>query len=136
MAQGAAAWAQALFRWSPGDVHGLSTRDVTLSSLSTACTRPSRPCGKRHAARCAHCAGAPPALVSLRSREDRPECLVAQVVNESLRSAVERAEASLPARLDGITLAELPKGCDNRLKAHRLVDGAAIHRLEDHHGRD
>ncbi len=80
--------------------------------------------------------GAPPALVSLRFREDRPGCLVAQAVNESLRSAVERAEASLPARLDGITLAELPKGFDNRLKAHRLADGAAIHRLEDHHGRD
>lgn len=83
-----------------------------------------------------HMALGAPALVSLGFREDRPECLVAQVVNESLRSAVEHAEASLLARLDGITLAELSKGFDSRLRAHRLADGAAIHRLEDHHGRD
>jgi DNA-binding IscR family transcriptional regulator len=78
--------------------------------------------------------GAPP-LVSLGFREDRPECLVAQVVNESLRSAVAQAEASLLARLDGITLAELSKGFDRRLKARRPADGSAIHRLEDHHGQ-
>lgn len=83
-----------------------------------------------------HTALGAPALVSLGFREDRPECLVAQVVNESLRSAVEHAEASLLARLDGITLAELSKGFDSRLRAHRLADGAAIHRLEDHHGGD
>ena len=83
-----------------------------------------------------HMALGAPALVSLGFREDRPECLVAQVVNESLRSAVEQAEASLLARLDGITLAELSRGFDSRLKTHQLADGAAIHRLEDHHGRD
>lgn len=83
-----------------------------------------------------HIALGAPALVSLGFREDRPECLVAQVVNESLRSAVEQAEASLLARLDRITLAELSKGFDTRLKAHRQADGSAIHRLEDHHGRD
>ncbi len=83
-----------------------------------------------------HMALGAPALVSLGFREDRPECLVAQVVNESLRSAMEQAEASLLARLDGITLAELSKGFNRRLKAHRLVDGAALHRLEDHHGED
>ena len=77
-----------------------------------------------------------PALVSLGFREDRPDCLVAQVVNESLRSAMEQAEASLLARLDGITLAELSKGFESRLTAHRLADGSAIHRLEDHHGQD
>jgi len=83
-----------------------------------------------------HMALGAPALVSLGFREDRPECLVAQVVNESLRSAVEQAEASLLARLDGITLAELSEGFNIRLKAHRLADGSAIHRLEDHHGHD
>jgi len=79
--------------------------------------------------------GAPP-LVSLGFREDRPECLVAQVVNESLMSAMEQAEASLLSRLDGITLAELSKGFDSRLKAIRMADRAAIHRLEDHHGHN
>ena len=83
-----------------------------------------------------HMALGAPALVSLGFREDRPECLVAQVVNESLRSAVEQTEASLLARLDGITLAELSKGFDSRLKAHRPADRSAIHRLEDHHGQD
>mgnify|MGYP001550756017 FL=1 len=83
-----------------------------------------------------HMALGAPALVSLGFREDRPECLVAQVVNESLRSAVAQAEASLLSRLDGITLAQLSKGFDSRLRTHRLAHGVAIHRLEDHHGRD
>jgi DNA-binding IscR family transcriptional regulator len=79
--------------------------------------------------------GAPP-LVSLGFREDRPACLVAQVVNESLRNAMAQAEASLLARLDGITLAELSTGFDSRLKARRPAGGSAIHRLEDYHGQD
>jgi Rrf2 family protein len=83
-----------------------------------------------------HMALGAPALVSLGFREDRPECLVAQVVNESLKSAMKQAEASLLSRLEDITLAELSKGFDRRLKAHRVADRAAIHRLEDHHDRD
>lgn len=83
-----------------------------------------------------HMALGAPALVSLGFREDRPECLVAQVVNESLRSAMEEAEASLLARLDGITLAELSKGFASRVRAHRPADGPAIHHLEDHHVQD
>ena len=79
--------------------------------------------------------GGPP-LVSLGFREDRPECLVAQVVNESLRTAVQQAEASLLARLESITLAELSRGFDHRLKAHRLAGASPTHRLEDHHGQD
>jgi len=83
-----------------------------------------------------HMALGAPALVSLGFRDEHPECLVAQVVNESLLSAVAQAEASLLARLDGITLAELSKGFDRRLKARRPAGGSAIHRLEDHHGQN
>lgn len=83
-----------------------------------------------------HLALGAPALVSLGFREDRPECLVAQVVNDSLRTAMQEAEASLLSRLDGITLAQLSKGFDSRLRAYRPTKGAAFHRLEDHHGQD
>lgn len=76
--------------------------------------------------------GAPP-LVSLGFRQDQPECLVAQVVNQSLRAAMEQAEASLLACLDGITLAALSKGFDSRLTAHRLAGASTTYRLEDHH---
>lgn len=79
--------------------------------------------------------GAPP-LVSLGFREDRPECLVAQVVNESLQTEIAQAEASLLSRLDAITLAELSKGFEQRLKSHRRAGGAIAHRLEDHHDQD
>lgn len=82
-----------------------------------------------------HVALGAPLLVSLGFREDRPECLVAQVVNESLQSAVQEAEASLLGRLEGITLAELSQGFNHRLRAHRHTGTAAAHRLEDHHGQ-
>ncbi|GAA4338568.1 Rrf2 family transcriptional regulator [Variovorax defluvii] len=78
--------------------------------------------------------GAPP-LVTLGFREDRPECLVAQVVNESLQSAVQEAEASLLGRLEAITLSELSQGFNHRLRAHRRAGAASAHRLEDHHGQ-
>lgn len=83
-----------------------------------------------------HMALGAPALVSLGFREDRPECLVAQVVNESLQAAMQQAEASLLASLEGITLAELSLGFNNRLKTHRLAGTSTTHRLEDHHGQD
>lgn len=77
-----------------------------------------------------------PALVSLGFREDRPECLVAQVVNESLRNAMEAAETSLLASLDGITLAELAKSFTSRMEAQVRRHGKPIHRLEDHHAQN
>lgn len=83
-----------------------------------------------------HMALGAPALVSLGFREDRPECLVAQVVNESLQSAMRQAEEALLARLEGITLAELARGFDQRLRAHRRAGAATAHRLEDHHAQD
>lgn len=80
-----------------------------------------------------HTALGAPALVSLGFRDDRPECLVAQVVNESLQAAMQEAEASLLARLGGITLAQLSQGFTTRLRRHRRAGGPAPHRLEDHH---
>ena len=83
-----------------------------------------------------HMALGAPALVSLGFREDRPECLVAQTVNESLRTAMEQAEAFLLARLEGVTLGELSRGFDSRLAAHRRAGASPTYRLEDHHGQD
>lgn len=79
--------------------------------------------------------GAPP-LVSLGFREDQPQCLVAQVVNESLRNAVQDSESFLLERLDGITLAALSEAFAPRLRAHRQAGSPVPHRLEDHHDQD
>ena len=72
--------------------------------------------------------------MSLGFREDHPECLVAQVVNSSLRSAMQEAEASLLAQLGGITLAQLSAQIGASLRAHRLAKTSTPHRIEDHHG--
>ncbi len=80
-----------------------------------------------------HAALGAPALVSLGFREDRPECVVAQVVNESLQAAMQEAEAALLARLGSITLAQLSLGFNERLRAQRRAGTHAMHRLEDHH---
>ncbi len=69
-----------------------------------------------------------PALVSLGFREDRPECLVALAVNDALTSAVQKAEAALLRRLDGVTLATLSRDFHQRL----LARGAVRHRPEEH----
>ena len=81
-----------------------------------------------------HAALGAPALVSLGFREDRPECVVAQVVNESLQAAMHEAQAALLARLGSITLAQLSLGFNERLRAQRLAGASSMHRLEDHHG--
>jgi len=83
-----------------------------------------------------HLALGAPSLVSFGFREDRPQCLVAQVVNESLRAAMAQAEASLLAQLEGVTLAQLSQGFNQRLKARRPHGAPLPHRLEDHHGQD
>lgn len=77
-----------------------------------------------------------PALVSLGFREDRPECLVAQAVNESLGSAVQQAEAALLKRLGAVTLAALSRDFHHRLARHRQADGGRRHRLEEHFDED
>ncbi|MBW8843446.1 MAG: Rrf2 family transcriptional regulator [Burkholderiales bacterium] len=71
-----------------------------------------------------------PSLVSLGFREDRPECLVAQAVNEALGAAVQAAEATLLARLGGVTLAALSGDFHRRLATH--PDTPPHHRLEEH----
>jgi Rrf2 family protein len=83
-----------------------------------------------------HAALGSPALVSLGFREDHPGCLIAQAVNASLRTAMEQAEASLLARLEGVTLAALARDFDHRLKASRKSGAPRTYRLEDHHGQD
>lgn len=85
-----------------------------------------------------HMALGSPALVSLGFRGDRPECLVAQVVDASLRSAVQQAEAALLQRLEAVTLAELSRGFAHRLGAQRGTGtSTTCFRLEDHiHGQD
>ncbi len=85
-----------------------------------------------------HLALGAPALVSLGFREDQPVCLVAQVVNASLRASMQEAEAVLLNRLDNITLADLSEQFGPRLKAHLLsaAPTPTPHRLEDHFGQD
>lgn len=76
-----------------------------------------------------------PSLVSLGFREDRPSCLVAQAVNESLGAAVQEAEATLLQRLGTVTLAALSRDFHHRLAHHRDAGGPGPHRLEEHlHG--
>ena len=83
-----------------------------------------------------HLALGSPLLISLGFRQDQPECLVAQVVNDSLRTAMQEAETALLARLDSITLAELLKAFDQRLQLGRLAVGSNVHRMEHHHAQD
>jgi DNA-binding IscR family transcriptional regulator len=79
-----------------------------------------------------HAALGAPALVSLGFREDRPDCLVAQAVNESLRAAVCEAEAALLQRLGAVTLGALSRDFHRRLARHREAGGHGHHRLEEH----
>lgn len=69
-----------------------------------------------------------PSLVSLGFRENHPQCLVAQAVNEALGVAVQDAERLLLERLGEVTLADLASDFRRRLKAHRH----APHRLVEH----
>lgn len=74
-----------------------------------------------------------PAFVSLGFREDRPQCLVAQAVNDALGAAVQDAEALLLKRLGAVTLAALSQDFHRRLAQHRA---GAPHRLEEHRHAD
>lgn len=76
--------------------------------------------------------GAPP-LVSLGFREDRPTCLVAQVVNASLQASVQQAEAALLDQLGAMSLADLAAGVRQRMPATRGRGAEPLHRLEGHH---
>lgn len=80
-----------------------------------------------------HSALGAPALVSLGFREDHPHCLVAQVVNDSLRTSMAQAEALLLERLGDITLAALAEEFSQRLSHLGPHQPPRPHRLEDHH---
>lgn len=73
-----------------------------------------------------------PALVSLGFREDQPECLVAQAVNQSLSDAVQEAEATLLNRLGAVTLAALSTDFHRRLVRHHARGGVGHSQLEEH----
>lgn len=77
-----------------------------------------------------------PALVSLGFRDDRPECLVAQTVNDSLQNAVRDAEALLQERFASVTLADLERGIQQRLDKCRRRHARPAHLLKDHHAHD
>lgn len=76
--------------------------------------------------------GAPP-LVSLGFREDRPECLVAQVVNESLLTSMQQAEAALLEQFGRITLEALYSRVHTRFKSTAAAGLQTHYLLEGHH---
>ncbi|UXH77564.1 Rrf2 family transcriptional regulator [Roseateles amylovorans] len=80
-----------------------------------------------------HMALGSPALISLGFREDQPQCLVAQVVNESLRESMAQAEAVLLARLGEITLSALAKEFGRRRPTCGSSHSFFSHHIEDDH---
>lgn len=58
-----------------------------------------------------------PNLFAIGTDSERPDCLVEQAVNQALGDALEKAEAMLLARLDGVTLAALATDFDARWAA-------------------
>jgi DNA-binding IscR family transcriptional regulator len=75
-----------------------------------------------------HMALGAPTLMSLGFREDHPECLVAQAVNEALGHAMQQAEAMLLKRFGELTLAALSKDFHRRMTAV----GGSFHTLGVH----
>ena len=59
-----------------------------------------------------------PTVFAMGNRVDHPECLVEKVVNESLASAFDEAEALLIARLGGVSLAELSQRFNAQYDQH------------------
>ena len=60
-----------------------------------------------------------PTVFAMGNRVDHPECLVEKVVNQSLASAFDDAEALLIARLGEVTLAELSERFNRQYTIHR-----------------
>lgn len=60
-----------------------------------------------------------PTVFAMGNRVEQPECLVEKVVNQSLASAFEEAEAVLVRRLAHITLAELSERFNAQYAHHR-----------------
>ena len=60
-----------------------------------------------------------PTVFAMGNRVVHPGCLVEKVVNQSLASAFDEAEARLSARLGGVTLAELSERFNRQYTIHR-----------------
>ena len=71
-----------------------------------------------------------PTVFAMGNRVDHPECLVEKVVNQSLASAFDEAEALLIKRLGDVSLAELSERFNAQYAAHLGEHHA------DHHGSD
>jgi Rrf2 family protein len=67
-----------------------------------------------------------PPVFAMGNRSEQPACLVEQVVNDSLATAFDEAEALLIARFAGVTLRELSEDFNRRYAAHPHG--------KDHHG--
>jgi Rrf2 family protein len=67
-----------------------------------------------------------PSVFAMGNRSEQPACLVEQVVNDSLATAFDEAEALLIARFAGVTLRELSEDFNRRYAAHPHG--------KDHHG--
>ena len=59
-----------------------------------------------------------PTVFAMGNRDDNPQCLVEKVVNQSLATAFDEAEALLIARFADITLAELSERFNDQYKQH------------------
>lgn len=66
-----------------------------------------------------------PAFFAVGNRCDQPLCLVEQAVNASLDDALKDAEALLIARLAKVTLADLARDFQDRMKSRRDSGGHA-----------
>ncbi|TEA69457.1 RrF2 family transcriptional regulator [Allopusillimonas ginsengisoli] len=60
-----------------------------------------------------------PTMFAMGNRVDHPECLVEQVVNQSLASAFDEAEALLVNRFRDVTLADLAERFNHQYAKHR-----------------
>jgi len=60
-----------------------------------------------------------PTVFAMGNRVDEPSCLVEKVVNQSLASAFDEAEALLISRFAGVTLAELSERFNTQYAQHR-----------------
>ena len=59
-----------------------------------------------------------PGVFAMGHREENPQCLVEQAVNEALDKAFQEAEALLIGRLADVTLADLSADFNRRYQAH------------------
>lgn len=59
-----------------------------------------------------------PTIFAMGNRQERPQCLVEQVVNDALADALEEARALLASRFAGVTLADLSNQFSRKMKRH------------------